>query len=302
MSGRAEAHPLSRASVKRDHLVRRRAVNRIMETLSTLAAFTAVGILGIVVWSVASRGIDAIDTSFFTEVPAPFSFVPVETGIANAFVGSIILVALAAVMALPFGVMTAIYLSEYAGRRSASAIALSLDILNGIPSIVIGIFVFGLLVVGRGQSGVAGSFALAIIMVPLVARATQEVLRLVPDATREAALALGATKARTTLSVVLPQTIGGILTGGTLAVARVAGETAPLLFTSSIAGTAINEDPHDALASIPVTIFTFSESPNPADHAQAWAAALSLILFVLVLSLGSRALASRYRKKLGLTR
>ena len=298
----AGAHPFSRAAVKRDHLVRRRAVNRVMEAVATLAAFTAVAILAVVVWSVASRGLDAIDRSFFTEIPVPFAFGPVKTGIANAFIGSTIIVAIAALIALPFGVLVAVYLNEYAGRRTSAAIALSLDILNGIPSIVIGIFIFGLLVVGRGQSAFAASVALAIIMVPLVARSTQEVLRLVPDATREAGLALGATKARTTLSVVLPQTIGGILTGGTLAVARVAGETAPLLFTSSIAGTAIKTDPHEALATIPVTIFTYSESPNPVDNAQAWAAALSLILFILVLSLGSRALASRYRKRLGLTR
>ena len=296
------ANPFGADAARRDRLRRRRLVNRLMEALSTAAALLAVLVLGVVVWSVGSRAIDAIDLSFFTKTPVPFSFVPVETGIANALLGSLILVGVATLMALPFGVLVAIYLSEFARPRAANAIALCLDVLNGIPAIVIGIFVFGLFVVGRGQSGFAGSFALAVIMVPLVARATQEVLRLVPSSTREASLALGVSRWRTTLSVVLPQTLGGVLTGATLAIARIAGETAPLLFTSSIAGTAVHEDPRSALASIPVTIFTYSESPQQSDQQQAWAAAFVLILFVLLLSLGARALAARHRRKLGLTR
>ena len=154
----------------------------------------------------------------------------------------------------------------------------------------------------RAQLGFAGSFALSIIMLPLIARSTQEILRLVPDSTREASLALGVSRWRTTLSVVLPQTIGGILTGAVLAVARVAGETAPLLFTSSIAGTAINTDPHQALASIPVTILEYSESPVPEDHQQAWAAAFVLIVFILFVSLGARAVAAWHRRRMGLSR
>jgi phosphate transport system permease protein len=139
-------------------------------------------------------------------------------------------------------------------------------------------------------------------MLPLVARSTQEILALVPNATREASLALGVPRWRTTLSVVLPQTIGGIVTGATLAIARVAGETAPLLFTSSIVGETIQTSPRHALQSVPVAIFEYSESPDPKDHAQAWAAALVLLAFILAVSLGARALAGRSRRRMGLSR
>jgi phosphate transport system permease protein len=288
--------------MKAERLRRRRAVNRLMEWVAWLAAVTAVGVLGIVLWSIGSRAYKAIDMSFFTKVPQPFSFVPVDTGIANAFIGSLILVGLATLMALPVGVLIAIYLNEFARPRVAAVVSTTLDILAGIPAIVIGIFVFALFVAGRGHSGFAGAFALSIIMLPLIARSTQEILRLVPDSTREASLALGVSRWRTTISVVLPQTIGGILTGGVLAVARVAGETAPLLFTSSIAGTAINTDPHQALASIPVTILQFSESPLPEDHEQAWAAAFVLIIFILFVSLGARAIAAWHSRRMGLSR
>jgi phosphate transport system permease protein len=273
-----------------------------MVLIALLAAAVAVGVLGIVVWSVGSRGYHALDVDFFTKIPQPFSFVPAKTGIANAFVGSLILVGLAAAIALPVGVLIAVYLNEFARPRVATLVSTTLDVLAGIPAIVIGIFVFGLVVAGRGHSGFAGSFALSIIMLPLVARSTQEILRLVPQATRDASLALGVPRWRTTLSVVLPQTLGGILTGAVLAIARVAGETAPLLFTSSIAGTLINKDPHHALASVPVTILQYSESPAPEDHQQAWAAAFVLILFILCVSLGARAVAARHRRRMGLNR
>ena len=217
-----------------------------MEGVATLAALAAVAVLAILVLSIAKRGASAINLDFFTETPKPFSFVPEPAGIANAIVGTAILVALAAVMAVPVAVLTAIYLNEFAPRRVAAAVSLALDVLNGIPAVVIGIFVFGLLVLSRQQSGFAGGFALAILMLPLVARATQEVLALVPQSSREASLGLGVTRWRTTIGVVLPQTIGGIVTGTTLAVARVAGETAPLLFTSSLAGTAVGTDPQRA--------------------------------------------------------
>jgi phosphate transport system permease protein len=167
-----------------------------------------------------------------------------------------------------------------------------------VPAIVIGIFVYGLIVVGHGQSGYAGSFALACLMLPLVARSTMEVLTLVPSSLREASLGLGIPRWRTTLSIVLPQTIGGIVTGTVLAVARVAGETAPLLFTSSLVGTRVSWDPHHALQTVPVAIFELSESPDPQDHARAWAAALVLLLFILVTSLAARWLATRSRRKI----
>jgi phosphate transport system permease protein len=181
-------------------------------------------------------------------------------------------------------------------------VSLVLDVLNGVPAIVIGIFVYGLFVLGHGQSALAGSFALACLMLPLVARSTMEVLVLVPSSLREAGLGLGVPRWRTTLSIVLPQTIGGIVTGTTLAVARVAGETAPLLFTSSIVGTQLHWNPHHALQTVPVAIFELSESADPQDHARAWAAALILLLFILFASLGARWLATRNRRRLSTSR
>ena len=146
-------------------------------------------------------------------------------------------------MALPVGILVAIYLNEFAPASIRNFVTLVLDVLNGVPAIVIGIFVFGLFVVGRGQSGIAGAFALACLMLPLVSRSTMEILALVPNSLREASLGLGVPQWRTTLSIVLPQSVGGILTGTVLAVARVAGETAPLLFTSSLVGTQTELEP-----------------------------------------------------------
>ena len=276
---------------------RRKLVNRLMELLATIAALAAVAVLGAVVYAVAKRGASAIDWNLFTRTPATFG--QTGGGIANSIVGSVVLVGIATAMALPVGVLTALFLTELAPKPVAGVVRLALDVMNGLPTIVIGVFVFALLVAGHGQSGFAGSFALAIIMLPLVARATQEVLLLVPGSLREAALALGAPKWRTTLGIILPTSLGGILTGTTLAIARGAGETAPLLFTSSITANSVDWNPHHALQSIPLTIFELSDSPDPADHARAWAAALVLLLFVLLTSLLARAALARSRRKLG---
>jgi phosphate transport system permease protein len=283
-----------------DRMLRRRIVNRGMEVVAWLAAATAVAILGIVVWSVAKRGASEINLDLFTKSQVPFAaFIGnAHQGLANAFVGTIVIVAVATLMALPFGILIALYVNEFAPTPIKNALGLILDVLNGIPAIVIGIFVFGLIVVGHGQSGYAGSFALAILMLPLVARTTIEVLALVPNSLREASLGLGIPRWRTTLGIVLPQTVGGIVTGTVLAVARIAGETAPLLFTSSIVGNQIDWNPAHALQSVPVAIFELSESPDAADHARAWAAALVLLLFILFTSLTARWLADRSRRKI----
>jgi phosphate transport system permease protein len=281
-----------------DKLWKRRAVNRGMELLAWLAAAIAVGILGVVVWSVAKRGASQLNLDLITKTQVPFALPNVHQGLANAFAGTLVIVGVATLMALPFGILVAIYVNEFAPRAVRNGVGLALDVLNGIPAIVVGIFVFGLLVAGRGQSAYAGSFALAVLMLPLVARATIEVLALVPDSLREASLGLGVPRWRTTLGIVLPQTVGGIVTGTVLAVARVTGETAPLLFTSSIVGSAISWNPGHALQSIPVAIFELSDSPDPADHARAWAAALVLLLFILFTSLCARWLATRSRRKI----
>jgi phosphate transport system permease protein len=275
---------------------RRKRVNRGVELVWLLAAALAVAVLGIVTISVLLRGIPALNLDLFTKTPATFG--ESGGGIAHAFVGSLVLVGIAAAMALPVGVLSAIYVSEFADQRIARGIKLTLDVLNGLPSIVIGIFLFALLVVGRGQNGFIGSIALAIIMLPLISRATQEILALVPNQLREGSLALGVSKWRTIVGVILPTTFSGILTGTTLAIARAAGETAPLLFTTSLFGNTVSSDPSHALASIPVTIFTYSEAPDKHLNDQAWAAAFVLITFVLVVSLLSRAALARSRAKL----
>jgi phosphate transport system permease protein len=287
---------------------RRLIVNRIAEAAAVAAAGIAILALAILVWSVFSRGVHALNWDFFTKGPALFG--QPGGGVAPALVGSFLLVAIATALALPFGVLTAIFVSEFAPGRIGAQVRLWLDVLNGFPSIVIGIFVFALCVQvklpvlgwGHHQSAFAGGFALAVIMLPLVARATMEVLTLVPKELREASYALGVSKWRTVLGVVLPTAFGGILTGTTLAVARAAGETAPLLFTCALAGQVTDWDPAHAVNSIPFTIFTYSEAPDTSLHEQAWALAFVLIAFILLTSLTARFLLDRSRRKLGATR
>jgi phosphate transport system permease protein len=278
-------------------LRRRRIVNKIMESIGTFAALLAVGVLVLVIVSVAVRAAPALGWDFFTKPPNLFG--GPGGGISSAIIGSALIVAMATAMSLPIGVLIAIYLAEFAGPRIAAGIQLALDVLNGLPTIVTGIFVYGLLVIGHVQSAFAGAFALAIVMRPLVARAAQETLLLVPSALREGALALGVSRWRTVLGVILPTTFGGIMTGAVLAVARAAGETAPLLFTCSIFNPAVSTDVTKALPNIPVLIFTYSEQPDQALHEQAWGAALVLMGFVLVASLAAKALLARSRRKLG---
>jgi phosphate transport system permease protein len=277
-------------------LRRRKIVGRAAEASMFLAALTAVFVLAAVVWAVASRGYSALSVDFFTQVPAVFG--ENGGGIANAIVGSIVIVGFATLFSVPFGILVAIYTSEFAGREVRRWVGLALDMLNGMPSIVIGIFVYVLLIIGNQQSAFAASAALAIIMLPLVARSTQEVLALVPGSLREASSALGVSRWRTVLGVILPASLGGILTGATLAVARAAGETAPLLFTSSLTTNTVSWDPHQALQSLPLQIFEYLESPDPADHARAWAAALLLMTFVLMVSALSKLFLARQRRKL----
>jgi phosphate transport system permease protein len=295
----AQSQPTNPLLAASGNLRRRRRVNRIMEVSAWIAALLAVAVLALVVTSVAIKGLGSINLDFLTQNTANFG----GGGIGNAIVGTGILVGIATLMAVPFGILVAIYTSEFASQRSASAIRYVLDILNGVPTIVTGIFIFGLIVVAQGhQSGFAGSVALAIIMLPLVARSAHEVLTLVPEAVKEAGLALGASRWRATLSVVIPTALSGIITAALLAVARALGETAPLLFTTSIFPDLVQTDPSQAVPNIPVTIFRYSESPDPVKHAQAWGAALILIAFVLVISIVARTLSARMRRRLGAAR
>lgn len=277
---------------------RRRIVNRMMEAVSALSALAAVLVLAVVTISVFVRGIGAINLDFFTKVTPPPSLGTGGGGVLNAIVGTALIVAMATGMAVPIGVLVAVYTKEFARKDMAQLVRLALDVLNGIPSIVVGIFVFGLFVVGHGQAAWIASFALAVIMIPLVARSTQEVLDLVPETLRDASAALGARRWKTVVGVVLPSALGGIVTGTTLAIARVAGETAPILFTSSIAANLVQTDVSKALATLPFTIFVYSESPAPSDHQLAWAAALLLMVFVLISSFSARFLLARTRRRL----
>ncbi|HXV02075.1 MAG TPA: phosphate ABC transporter permease PstA [Gaiellaceae bacterium] len=291
-------YTLSPSALTSEHRTRRRIVNWIVEAIAVIAALGAVALLVIVVGSVAKRGIGALNLNFFTKTPSLLGFDVASSGIANAIVGTFVIVGLAVLMALPLGILAAIYLNEYAPKRVQTAMTVAFDVLNGVPAIVIGIFVFVFIVSGHGQAAWKGAFALAILMLPLVTRSTQEVLALVPDAMREASLALGAPRWRTILGVVLPMAVGGIITGATLATARVAGETAPLLFTSALAGNAVSWDASQPLSSIPMFIFTSAEQADPALQEQAWGAALVLITFVLVASITARAFGLRSRRRL----
>jgi phosphate transport system permease protein len=281
------------------HLRRRRLIDKAMSALATAAAALAIFVLVIVVVSVARRGVGALSVAFFTKAQE-IGFQATGGGVAFAIVGSAILVGIATAIALPLGVLAALYLGELAPPSVARVVRLAFDTINGIPTIVIGIFVFALVVSRFGQSGLAGSFALAIIMLPLVARATEEVLLLVPKAQREASLALGVSRWRTTFGVVLPAALGGILTGTTLAIARAAGETAPLLFTSSLGNASeVSLNPLKPLYSLTQVIFQYSDQPDASFQAKAWAAAFTLMCFVLFTNLAAKLALARYRRKFG---
>ena len=283
-------------TARSNNLGRRRRTEKLVSLLALLSALFAVLILALVLGTVLYKGLSQLSIDFLTRSAALFG----ETGgIADALVGSIVIVAMATIMAVPVAILVAIYIAEYAGPKAASFFRVMLDVLNGVPAILVGIFIYGLLVVGHGQSAIYGAMALAILMIPMIARATQEVLELVPRHLREASLALGVPRWRTVYSIVLPTAIGGMLTGIVIAIARVAGETAPLLFTSSIVTTSgVSADVHQALATLPIRIFTLSESADPIDQAAAWAAALVLIAFVLVMNIVAKVIAGRKRKNL----
>ena len=300
MSAQAGRNPLA-ASTSRSR--RRKLWGRLMEGLASFAALVAIAVLLIVIASVAKRGLPAINLDLFTQVTAAFSFgAGQEGGLKNAIIGTLIMTGLATLMAVPVGVLIAIFDTEFAPPKVSMAIRMTLNVLAGVPTIVIGVFVFGLLVVGRGQSAWAAAFALAIIILPVIARATEEVLLLVPSHLREGSMALGATRARTVMTVILPSAVGGLITATIVGIARAAGETAPILFTSSVFANAVVTDPSQPMASLPFAIFTNSESPSQHDQQVAWAAALVLMTVVLIGSIAARLLSVRTRRQIEQTR
>jgi phosphate transport system permease protein len=270
---------------------RRKLVERIFIGACIFATFLAILPLVSVLWRVVSAGLGGIDWSFFTKLPKPLG--EKGGGVENAIVGTLILVGLACLIGVPVGVSAAIYLAEYGKSRLANIVRFCADVLAGIPSIVIGLFVYGLVVIRMHHpSALAGSVALAIIMLPVVARTTEEMLRLVPDSLREAGLALGMPRWRVIVRVIVPTALPGIATGVMLAVARIAGETAPLLFTAfnnRFFSTALRQP----IGSMPVTIFTYADSAYDDLHRQANAAALVLVAMVLLLNITARTIAAR---------
>jgi phosphate transport system permease protein len=273
------------------NLRRRKIVSRLAESGATAAAVAAVAVLAIVIYSVFKHGASALSLDFLIKgAPA---------GIGPAIVGTALIVSLATVIAMPLGILVALYVTEFAGDRAARSIRLAMDLMNGLPSIIIGLFVFGALVNHQQQSAYAASIALAIIMLPLIARGSQEILLLVPNSLREAADALGVSRWRTVLGVVFPSALGGIVTSTVLAVARAAGETAPLLLVDSVFNSSVfSFKIGEAIPNIPVTIFFLSEEPSPEGLARAWGAGFVMLCFIMVASLGARVLLARSRRKL----
>ena len=240
------------------------------------------------------RGAGSLNVAFFTQTPAPAG----ETGggVAHAIVGTLLIVGVASAIGLPVGIAAGIYCAEYPGHRLTWVTRFVADVLNGTPSIVVGVFAWAWIVATQKHfSGTAGSIALAILMIPMVLRTTEEMIRLVPGSLREAALALGYPRWRTSLGVVVRSTLPGIITGSLLAVARIAGETAPLLFTA-LGSQYMSLNLDQPMAALPLTVFTYATGPYEEWHQLAWASALVLIIVVFVLSVGAR-LALRGRSR-----
>jgi phosphate transport system permease protein len=269
----------------------RRFMSRLIVVLCAGAVLLSLVPLVLILFYVISQGISAVNWAFFTRLPMP----PGETGggMANAIVGSLMVTGLGALFAIPIGVTAGVYASEYRGTRLAQAVRFAADTLNGVPSIVIGVFAYGVAVLPFHHfSALAGGFALGVMMLPLVMRTTEELLLLVPPSLREGALALGATRSRAVFTVVLPAALPGILTGILLALARVAGETAPLLFTA-LNNAYFSTDPRQPISTLTVQVYTYATSPYADWHRQAWAGALVLVAMVLTCSVLARAATTR---------
>jgi phosphate transport system permease protein len=271
-------------------MAKRKFANGAMWVLGTLAAFLAVVPLGLVLWYVVSKGLPVLNADFFTQVQAP----PGEAGggMKHSIIGTLVLIGIASCIGLPFGILGGIYLAEYGNNRFGWTVRFSADVLNGVPSIVIGIFVYAIAIMPmppdkRHFSAWAGGLALGLMMIPTIMRTTEEIVRLVPMSLREAALALGDTRWHTVFKVVLSTARGGVITGVLLAVARIAGETAPLLFTA-LGNQYLSLNPNEPIDALPVRIYTFATAADDRWNSLAWGGALVLVLMVLVLSIAAR--------------
>jgi phosphate transport system permease protein len=275
-----------------DRRALRRGKSRLMVALMGVAVLVAVLPLVLILGSLIAKGASALSLDFFVNRPAPVG----ETGggVAHAIMGTLMIVGVASLVGIPVGIAAGLYASEYRETRLAWVTRFVADVLNGTPSIVVGLLAWTWVVATqRHFSALAGSFALAFLMIPMVMRTTEELVRLVPDSLREAALALGYSRWRTTLVVVLRTALPGIVTGALLAVARISGETAPLLFTA-LGSEYFSFDLDRPMAALPLVVYKYATGPYPEWHALAWTASLVLILVVLTLGIAAR-LATRQR-------
>jgi phosphate transport system permease protein len=270
---------------------RRRLISSLVVGFCAASVILALIPLGFILFFVLSKGLPALNLAFFTQLPKPVG----ETGggMGNAVLGTLILISLAGLLAVPIGITAGVYLSEFKNSSLAKLVRFFADVLNGVPSIVVGIFAYSVAVVPfRRFNAISGSVALAIMMIPLIVRTTDELLALVPSSFREGALALGTTRARAVWSVILPAALPGITTGVLVALARVAGETAPLLFTS-FNNRFFSTDLTKPMASLTVQVYTYAQSPYEDWNRQAWAGATVLIAAVVTFSLMARAVTQR---------
>jgi phosphate transport system permease protein len=272
----------------------RRVVSKVVVGLCGLSVVVALVPLALVFFYVIKQGFSSLNWAFFTRMPKPVG--EAGGGMANAILGTFFLIVIAASLAIPVGVIAGIYLSEYGKTRFASLVRFTADVLNGVPSIVIGIFAYGLAVLPVHRfSALAGGIALGFMMIPIITRTTEELLNLVPSSLREGALALGATRARAAFGVMVPAALPGIMTGILVALARIAGETAPLLFTS-FNNQYFSARLDQPMASLTVQVYTYAISPYDDWHRQAWAGALVLVLFVFVFSVLARTVTRRLER------
>jgi phosphate transport system permease protein len=270
----------------RGRRVRRKALSSLFVAFCAGSVLVAVVPLALVLFFVVTRGAQSLNWEFFFRSPRPVG----ETGggMANAIAGTVILAGLGSLFAVPIGILSGVYTSEYAGTKFASLVRFAADTLNGVPSIVIGVFVYGIAVLPFKQfSALAGGLALGIMMIPIIARTTEELLLLVPQTMREGALALGATRARAVFTVVVPAALPGIITGVVLALARIAGETAPLIFTA-LNNRFFSTTLTQPISSLTVQVFNYAQSPYEDWHRQAWAGALVLVGIVFACSVLAR--------------
>jgi phosphate transport system permease protein len=276
----------------------RRTKNQIATIVMWVAFVATLVPLVFVLYTVVAKGVGAISWQFLSGSPIPPNIMPLGIGgMGPAVVGTLIITGFAALIAVPLGVLGAVYINEYGGKGwLAKFIAFMADVMTGVPSIVMGLFIFTIWVLHFGYSGLAGSFALACLMLPIVIRSTYEMLLLVPNELREASYALGSTKSRVTLTVVLPAAIGGIVSGALLAVARAAGETAPLLFTILTVEATNPNLFSGANTALSTQIFVNAQSPYVGAEARAWGAALTLIVISFALMLIARIVTARFTR------